>query len=59
MLAIGRIALLIGFGLLFFNIVMGLTSGKIEVATSILGGLILTLGLLARVGYVFSREDED
>jgi hypothetical protein len=58
MLASGRIALLIGFGLLLLNIIIGLTSGKIEVATSILGGLSAIIGLLIRIGYVFSKEDE-
>lgn len=59
MLAIGRFALLAGFGLLLFNIIMGLISGKIEMATSILGGLAVTIGLLLRIGYVFSKEDEE
>lgn len=58
MLNFSRGALGIGFLLLIINVISILALEKVEVASSILGGLLFTIGLLIRFAYVFSNEDQ-
>ena len=58
MLKTGRYGLLFGVGLLVLSILTIEGLERVYPAALIMGGISFVIGMISRVAYVFSKEDE-